>query len=53
MKFLSLIKHLIVSLWRNAPPYQAALISAFLLIILIFLLISVVQVIIPFTYIAI
>ena len=53
MKFFSLLKHLIVSVWRNATPTQAALITAFILLIIIVLIISVVQVLVPFTYIAI
>ncbi len=53
MKFFSLLKHLLVSVWKNATPLQAALITAFLILILIFVIISVVQIIVPFTYIAI
>ncbi len=53
MKILGLLKHLIVSVWRNATPIQAALITAFILLIIIVLIISVVQVLVPFTYIAI
>ena len=53
MKIFSLLKHLIGSVWRNATPVQAALITAFILLIVIVLIISVVQVLVPFTYIAI
>ena len=53
MKFISLLKHLVVSIWKNVSPLQAALITAFLVVIIIILIISIVQVIVPFTYIAI
>tara|TARA_B100000287_G_C20514422_1_gene734381 strand:+ start:705 stop:866 length:162 start_codon:yes stop_codon:yes gene_type:complete len=53
MKFIFLLKHLIVSIWKNVSPLQAAIISAFLIVIIIILIISIVQVIVPFTYIAI
>tara|TARA_B100000965_G_scaffold392027_1_gene401043 strand:- start:52 stop:213 length:162 start_codon:yes stop_codon:yes gene_type:complete len=53
MKIFSLLKHLIVSVWKNATPMQAALITAFILLIIIVLIVSVVQVLVPFTYIAI
>ncbi len=53
MKFLSLIKHVVLSVWKNASPLQAAIITAFLLIVIVILIVSVVQVIVPFTYIAI
>ena len=53
MKLLKLIKHIFSSLWKNATPVQAALITAIIICILILLIISVVQAIVPFTYIAI
>jgi hypothetical protein len=53
MNFLRLIKHVLVSSWKNASPAQAALITAILIVIIIILIVSVVQVIVPFTYIAI
>ena len=53
MKFLRLFKHLFFSIWRNATPLQAALITSFLLVIVVILIVSVVQVLIPFTYVAI
>jgi hypothetical protein len=53
MKFLNLFRHLISSVWKNATPLQAALITAFIIVIVIFVLISIVQVLVPFTYIAI
>ena len=51
--FFKLLKHILVSSWKNATPIQAALITAILLAIILILIISVVQVIVPFTYIAI
>ncbi len=53
MKFFKLIRHLIISVWGNASPLQAAIITAFLVLLIIILIISVVQVLVPFTYIAI
>ena len=53
MKYLKLLKHLVTSVWSNVTPLQAALITAFLLVITIILIVSVVQVLVPFTYIAI
>ena len=53
MRFFNLLKHLLISVWKNATPLQAALITAFLILIIIFVVISVVQIIVPFTYIAI
>ena len=53
MKFIKLIRHLLASIWKNATPLQAALITSLLLVITIILIISVVQVLVPFTYIAI
>ena len=53
MRFFKLLRHLLISVWKNATPLQAALITAFLLLIIIFVIISVVQIIVPFTYIAI
>ncbi len=53
MKVLKLIKHILKSVWKNATPIEAALITAVFLAILIIIIVSVVQVLIPFTYIAI
>jgi hypothetical protein len=53
VSFFRFLKHIIISSWKNATPLQAALITAILLAIIVILIISVVQVIIPFTYIAI
>ncbi len=53
MKIFILFGHLISSTWKNASPFQAALITAFLLVMIVILIISVVQVLVPFTYIAI
>jgi hypothetical protein len=51
--FLRFLKHITVSAWKNATPIQAALITAILIATIIILVISIVQVIVPFTYIAI
>jgi len=51
--FFRLLKHVLFSAWKNATPIQAALITAILLAVIIILIVSVVQVIVPFTYIAI
>ena len=53
LDFFRFLKHITVSAWKNASPIQAALITAILLAIVIILIISVVQAIVPFTYIAI
>ncbi len=53
LNFIRLLKHIIISIWKNTTPIQAALITAILLAIIVILIISVVQVIVPFTYIAI
>ena len=50
--FFRFLKHIVFSVWKNATPIQAALITAILLAI-ITILIYVVQAIVPFTYIAI
>ena len=51
--FFRFLKHITASAWKNATPIQAALITAILFAILVILIISIVQVIVPFTYIAI
>ena len=51
--FFRLLKHVLFSAWKNATPIQAALITTILLAIIVILIISVVQVIVQFTYIAI
>ncbi len=51
--FFRFLKHIVFSVWKNATPIQAALITAILLAIITILIISVVQAIVPFTYIAI
>jgi len=53
MQFFRLIKHIFISLWKNASPLQAAIITAVIVCILALLIISLVQAIVPFTYIAI
>jgi len=51
--FFRFLKHIAASAWKNATPIQAALITAILFVIILILIISVVQAIVPFTYIAI
>ena len=51
--FFRFLKHIFVSAWKNATPIQAALITVILLAIFVILVISGVQGIVPFTYIAI
>jgi len=51
--FFRLLKHIVLSSWKNSTPIQAALITAIILAIIVILIINVVQVIVPFTYIAI
>jgi hypothetical protein len=51
--FFRFLKHITASAWKNATPMQAALITAILLAVFVILIISVVQIIVPFTYIAI
>jgi len=53
MIFIRFIKDLFISIWRDASPWQAALIITIILFILVTLIISFVQVIVPFTYIAV
>ncbi len=53
MIFLKFLKSVFLSIWRDSTPIQAALISSIIIVILIVLVFSLVQVIVPFTYIAI
>ncbi len=53
MIFIRLIKKIFASIWKDCTPLQAALITSILIVILIVLAFSLVQVIVPFTYIAI
>lgn len=53
MHYFKLLRHVIGSVFKNATPFQTALIISLLIIISLFAVISVVQIIIPFTYIAI
>jgi len=53
MIFIRFIKNLFISIWKDCTPWQAALIISIILLILITLIISFVQVIVPFTYIAV
>jgi len=51
--FFRFLKHITLSAWKNTTPIQAALITVILFAVILILIISVVQVIVPFTYIAI
>ncbi len=53
MQFFRLITHLIKSVWKNTTPLQAALITALFVVIVLIFIVSVVQILVPFTYIAI
>ena len=53
MNFIRLLNKIFWSIWRDCTPLQAALLTSIMLIIILILVFSLVQVIVPFTYIAI
>ncbi|KGG11891.1 hypothetical protein EV05_1092 [Prochlorococcus sp. MIT 0601] len=53
MVLFKFIKKLIFSIWKETSPFQAALITSLMIFILLIIIFSVVQILVPFTYIAI